>query len=152
MSTKITTILDTLRTKLAAAFPTRSEIPNPYSLIDNNENFLENGIGVAIRQGAQSGNVLFNNNIDARIFSIVFTNKIYRIDSDSDPIKTIEKTLLEDQVTLRKLMLKNDQLSIDESIFKIDYIGDSGINFIFDDDFSFLNLEINFTIESMEGI
>lgn len=152
MSTRISTVLDTLRTAIKTAFPTKTEIPNAYSLTDNDEMLLENGLGIAVRSGAESANQVFNYDIESRTIGIIFTKKIFRIESDVDPIKTVEKDLLEDQVTLRKLLLKNTQLSIDSSIFKVDYVGDTGPQFIFEGDFSFLSLEINFVIDIMEEI
>jgi hypothetical protein len=150
----ISTIIDTIRTAIPtlSGFSDKSEIPNPYSLTDNDSNFLVNGWGLVVGPSGLSPLNTFKDHSESRTFIITLTKEFVRMEGDNDAIHTDSKALLEDAVLVNKDMLAFDQLEIDANIQKIDFVGNSGIEFIFNGKHSFLATELTYNIDISEEL
>ena len=150
MTTKISTIYDTIRTALASILTGKLEIPNPYSLDDNPIQFLKDGYGVVIGSGTPGAIQIYCLDSEARTFTIILTKEVYRLEVDSANLITESKNLLEDIRKVKNDMLAYDQLTIDTTIQKIDYTGGSGINFVSAGKHNLIYADISFSIEYTE--
>jgi len=150
--TKISTVYDTLRAALGALFPSKTEIPNPYSLSDNNSLLLVDGWGLAVGTQAPGAIDTFKDSIVSREFSIIFTEQVITTADNPDPFVSQAKSILEDSVIARLDLLDFDQLGIPLSVEKIEYLNSSGIEFINAAKFNIISISNNYLIEISEEI
>ena len=115
MTSKVTTVYNQIRTKLATLFSSKSEIPFPEDLLNNDDNFLRNGYGVLIRDAIPA---VFTQNeyYLNRVFGIILTKEVVGTKESTEAIKTCRLDLAEEQVTLINEFDAADQLEIDSSI------------------------------------
>jgi hypothetical protein len=148
---KISTVYDQVLTELGTLFSGKTRIPNAYSLVDNNFQFLRDGWGLKIGTSspAESEFKSFNR---SHTFSVVLSREVIRTDSDADPIDVVTKAILEDVYTLERRFMDYDQLSIEADIEIIEQGNNSGIEFFIGDDFSFASIEADFNINIRENI
>jgi len=151
---KFSTIYDTILSVVPtlAGFDSKTRIPNAYSLADNATTFLEDGWGLRVNGAVPGDLTLLSCPIvtNKRTFGVILTRKLYSVNNDNEQLDNIVKAMAEDMTTLLLTFEDCEQLGVDESIEKIDFINDSGIQYLYKDDLSFLVLQINFTIEISE--
>jgi len=145
----VSTIHDSLIASLASLFPSKTVIPNPFNLEDNNQNLLKNGYGYFY--GA-AGLPEFDLGIHiqgyARDFNIVMTKNVYRTDISPDPFATTQLALLEEQNTLVNSFA--DIRNLDQNVVSIEFVSDSGVEFIFADKNNYLALTTTFAVAYRE--
>jgi len=149
---KITTVYNTILTKVAGLFPSKTKIPLPESLPDNDNNLLRDGYGVMVGASTISALDTFKDSNISREFTIVFTEELIRTNHDADSRDTVLLSILEDMVTLKQDFLNFDQLGIDSSIEKVTFVGSSGVEYANIDDFSIMTMNITFSIDISEII
>lgn len=149
---KISTVYDTVRSALATLFPNKTEIPNPYSLADNNDRLLLDGVGLRVGNQVIGTLETLKDSIIIRDFSVIFTKHVMATADNPDPIIVETKNILEDSVIARLDLLDFDQMGIDLSVEKIDYLGSSGIEFINSGKFNIISLVNTFSFEISEEI
>lgn len=125
----ISTVYDQILSVLAVLFPDKKEIPIPDELIKNDIPHLNNGYGVVIGP-ALPEEFEFNQYMEVRQIAIVFTERVDTLRSDASKAKTVKKNILEDEVTLKKDFLNNDQISIASNIQNIEWVNSSEISLI----------------------
>lgn len=150
----ISTVIDAVRQAipLLAGFSDKAEIPNPYSLADNDSQFLENGWGLSILSSSLSSINTFKDHSESRQMVISLTKQFVSIEGDNDAIHTDSKILLEDALILSKDLLDFDQLGIDSSVQKIDFVSNSGIEFVIGNKFNFIFTETIFNFDISESL
>lgn len=147
----ISTIYDTLRTALTAKLSGKTEIPNPYSLEDNMVQFLENGWGLTIDDGAPGSIDVYCLDSESRNFTLILTKILYNLDGTNTRLIADSKTLLENIRAARNDLLAYDKLATD-SIQKIDFVGASGIQFLPAEKFSVIYATLTIGVEYVENI
>ncbi len=148
---KISTVYDQVLTELNTLFSTKTRIPNAYSLIDNNDNFLRDGWGLVLGSSSPAPSEFKSFNREFT-FTVVLSREVIRLDSDSATIDTVSKALLEDAYTMERRFMDYDQLSIEADIEIIRQGNNSGVEFFIGDNFSFASLEADFIINIRENI
>jgi hypothetical protein len=148
---KISTVTDTILLKLAELFPTKTRIPNAYSLVDNNKQFLTDGYGLRIGS-AEFNEFEFCNFVVNRTFTIVLTREMFRIDSDTEATDAIVKELLESVYSVQSLLYSYNELGIEESILKVDIGSVSGIETFYNEKQNFLSMTCDFQIQIKESL
>lgn len=151
MTTNVTTVYAGLLTAMAALFTTKKRIPNPYSLVDNDDLFLNNGYGLKVGAGEPQESEL-HNFVNGYNFSVIFTKQVYKLDQKQVKYDDDAKAILEDGVTLIKDFLNADQAGMIDNVWQIQWIGNSAIEFFRTDKNNFINLEVNFLISISEDI
>lgn len=140
-------IYNEILTELGALFPTKTRIPNPYSLAENNDQFLVNGYGLKVG-GAELEPFEFSNFVVGREFTIVFTKEVIRVNSSYAEYDTISLSLLESVYDVQKLFFNYNELGIEASIQKVDIVGSSSIEAVSDkNNFYFIECTFNFSIK-----
>lgn len=140
---KISTVYDAFLTHLGTLFPSKTYIPNPYSIEDNKTPYLIDGYGLRIDDETDTAQQ-FNYFSSAHTFTVIFTRELKRMESDSQPVHVVAKLLKEDVFTLKKESYDGNVISDD--IDKVDYSTVSGINFILTDNNSFMSIEASFLV------
>lgn len=150
---KISTVIDTIRTAIPAlsGFSSKTEIPNPYSLVDNNSNLLKDGWGLAVGSATADFNE-FCKFFEEREFSIILTRQVFSLANCADQPVTAAKSLLEDMILIKKDLLNIDQLGIPTSIARINLGSSSGIESVNGDKFNYFTISTSFLITISEDI
>lgn len=151
---KITLVTAQIRAKLLELFPLDDKytrIPNPYSLPDNNKNFLKKGYGLIIG-GASYEEFEFCNFKVARTFSVVFTREFHRLDSSTKQIDEATDELLENVVAVQELFYSYSELGIEAAIAKVDLGSVSPVETFLTDKQNFLSMTVDFEFHILEQI
>ena len=133
-------------------FPTKTKIIRPYSLRNNVSLFLKNGWGVYPSRSTADRFKQYNQRSELRRFNIVLTNEVFQIDhDDTAEIGIIEKQLT-DFETIKDCFLGVDQIGIDGNVQKIDFVGQSGVEFITIDTFNCIVGELTLSFSITEAV
>ena len=145
----VTTIQNSLVTTLETLFPNKTVIPNPFNLEDNNQNLMKNGYGFFYGPASLPD---FDLGIHiqgySRDFNVVMTRNVYRTDVSPDPFSTTQLALIEDQNTLVNTFA--DVRNLDQNVVSIEFVSDSGVEFIFADKNNYLALTTTFAVAYRE--
>ena len=148
----ISTIYDKIRQQIGLLFPTKTEIPNPYSLPDNMGQLLENGWGLIIGEGSLGSINVYCLDSEIRSFTVVLTKLVYNLDGTNTRIVADSKAILEDIRTIKNDLLAYDQITIPDVIQKVEFQSASGIEFAGSDKFNLFSATITFGIEYTENV
>ena len=148
--TKISTIHDTINARLLTIFPSKTRIPNAYSLIDNAEQFLKNGFGLKYN-GSSRVDFEICNRRESADFSLVLSSEFYHLETSQTAFDSPTKTILEDAEIFKARFYKTDLLA-DLNIISLDVTTTSGLANLSGDKYNFLTIEINFKIDYFESI
>lgn len=121
-------------------FSSKSEIPNPYSIEDNPEMFLEDSYGFLI--GSSINELLeFNRSSDSQDIGVVLARSLRKTDSDPESTKIEIKKLKSDATELRVELLKCTDL---EGMSKLTYISTDA--FEFQDGYIYTTVNFNYVV------
>lgn len=151
MSTNFTTIYTQIRAEVASLLPSAKELSNPDILNDNSDPLLSLGYGIIINESTVDNDFDNSEYLENRKVSVVLTRKIRTTENNGSALITAKLNMIEDTVTIKKDFLNLAQITIPNSIQKIDLEGDSGIFFI-DDKPNFIACSINFIFGISESI
>lgn len=135
--------------KLAALYPLKARIPNPYNLENNNDNFLIDGFGLKVGDQSPSEFVEYNSFTVARVFTVVLTSEMIATPSNTDVQDDIGKILLEDVYKATRLMFAPDRMDL-SSIQNVEMGSSGGIVEVKAGERKFLSIEVSFTIDINE--
>lgn len=148
---KITTVYDTLLTVIAAIFPEKTRLFDPYTLTDNPEHICRDGYGV--RKGDTSFEAAeFKSFMDAHGFEVVLTREVVRAESQVTPLDDQVKALLEDAFELRERVYRYDELGITTDITAVNLEGVSGVEQFVAGRGKFLSVGVSFRILVQEDL
>jgi len=148
---KISTVYDAILTELAALYPSKTRIPYPYSLVDNNARFLSDGYGVTI--GPSSFEQFeFCDFMTTRDVTVTITKEVFRTDSDYNVIDDITKSLLEDIYEVQKLFYSYNELNVPNDVAKVDLGGVSAVEEVTSGKQSFLSMSATFNFFIIEKL
>ena len=138
---KVSTIYDTMITRLAAIFPTKKRIPNPYNIGSNPQQYLDDGYGLALGTASQVNGQWCDMTIE-QTFNIVLARKLFKNDTDPVMFDNFVKALREDVVTLQKDFYNVNRLNIPADLDNLVLGSVSSINEISAGKFNVLSIEI----------
>lgn len=151
---KVTTIYDQVLTVLAILYPAGSgytRIANPYDLSDNIEQTLAQGWGMKTGS-ASPRDSQFNQFTNTRIFTIVLSRQVIKLESDPVPIDIATKEMLEDIFTGQKDFFNNDQIDIPNDIEAVDLGPQSEVQYIDKGTEKFISMEFDLLIQFTEDL
>lgn len=111
MSSKISTVFDTISSTLATLFTSKTRIPYPESLTDNAELFLRNGYGVRFDGSNPIGDEFCNYSIEYS-FTVILTQEFFDNESNYTNDDTSKKAMLEDVYTVQKDFYNIDKIGL----------------------------------------
>jgi len=138
--------------RIKVVLPTHTEMPNPYKVDENNENFLKKGFGLAMGSGENTTITLNNRRTFARNFIVPISRIVRGIESNVTAKQLVQKQLYEDQFLLIQDFELDTTLNESAAVFSTSYAGDDGIQFVFGEKDNFLLLETTFSIEYKEDL
>lgn len=149
-----TTFYDQARTAIAAlsGFTTKTEIPNPYSLSDNDKHQLIDGWGIRVLDGSLSAQQEFKSVWEDASFEVVVTKEVVRTNNDITNFVTAVKSVMEDIVTLKMDFMADDQIGVSSNVEKIDFVSRSGIQSVNDNKFNYIFASILFSVTLKETL
>jgi len=132
MSTKITTIISTLRTgiPLLSRFIAKKELRNAIDVESNPRGFLDNGWGLRLDSSSEGTIDITNTLTESRQFSIVITREARKLNSDIDGFMADQVELMEDHAELAAWLMRADQLGIPNDIGIVNFVGNSGVELV----------------------
>lgn len=149
----ISTVIDRLRVLIPtlSRFAGKAELQYTIDVERNNNHQLEDGWGLRIEDSSLSPGQRFNSHMETRSIGIVMSKRSMKRESDVDSSIEDQLSLMEDhnQVTIE--LLKADQLSIDGSLVKVDFISNSGIELIRDNKKSFIYTVTTISVDIEES-
>lgn len=137
---------------MAELFPNKTEIVRPYSLRNNTRLYLKDGWGVYPAKSSPDRFGQFNLRSEVRRFHIVLTNEVFQIDNNPSAEKAVVEKNLTDLETVKDCFLGEDQIGIDANVQKIDFTGQSGIEFLMVDNYTFIAGELSLSFSITEAI
>jgi len=147
---KISTIHDQLISLLGTLFSDKQELVDPYELENNDSIILANGYGITIDNAIRSeGAILERYIVFERDVNLILTEKTFGSERDVVARETVEKNILEDQLTA---IAAFEQDSTMRAICDIDLVDDNGIEKVFDDKSNFWTISSRFKIKYEEII
>lgn len=148
MASAFSTSYDEMRVLIAATLgATYTELNNPYFVEDDADIMLAKGWTLGIADASNTNRTICNKITVARDLFITMTKRYYAPSRDITARVTAEKELIDDQVNLLKALV----VYTTDSIVKIDYNLDSGINFLAGDRFGILQLDTTVSLEYFES-
>jgi len=154
----ISELIDVIRATIPtySGFDTKKEILNAHSVEDNPSKFLEDAWGLAIFSGtrAASDETVYNNYVTTeRRIGVVLCRPVYDVHGIGMQINEQAKELFSDATIIRDNFLSTEKFGVLKSGENIIYEGDSGVNFLDNDDgFKFIYTQIDFTFDIIETI
>lgn len=147
---KISSIYDTLVSRLTAILPTHNRLSNAYLPEQNPEPTLRQAWGLQYNSGENT-----NRHVNCQLsiedgFVVVLTRKYYALELNAAGKSNTEKDLLEDRFLVIKDFEKDPSLL--ENAAKAVYVDNGGIQFVFNQDKPFYKLELRFSIEYFEQL
>jgi hypothetical protein len=150
---RISDALDAFRSVVPGitGFSDKTEIPNPYSLADNDSRMLQDGWGVSV--GASSPSIPeFKSFYEEWTITVHLTECLFSLAHDPEKVHEATKRLMDDAVNLKKNILNNNQIGIQAKIARINLSGTSGAEFVRGDKFNILTVNVNFLVTITELI
>lgn len=149
---KVSTIYDNLGALVAATVPAYKRIPNPYVAAANSQLLLAKAYGIGIGDGRAEDLSLGNQRGRSRTFSLVLINLVSSLDNDTGGRETLEKQLLEDFLAIESALELDNTLG--GYALKVDYVSDSGIDFLAADGgkFKYIAITVQFLVLYEETI
>lgn len=151
-------VFDAIRAAIPtySGFSTKFEIPNPYSLESNPNNYMEDSWGLIVGAGTRSPKenvaVMDYRLSTERPISVVLSRAVYEVHDFDKQINEEVKNMLLDAKTIRDNFLSLSKFGVLKGGEEIVYVGDSGVNFINADKFNLIYTQIDFEIEIVETI
>jgi len=149
MTTKITTLLNTIDSRLATMFPNKQIIPYPESLQDNEEIFLRDGYGVKYNGGNPVNGEFCNYTVKHEI-SVVLSREFFDFDSGYSNDKNDKKSILEDVYLVQNYFYNVNKIGLGVNCDNIELGSLSGIVPL-ENKRKIRSIEINFTFTIKEG-
>jgi hypothetical protein len=145
MTTAITDIVNNLYTLIGDTLTAYTELPDPYAIENNTELFLKKGfaVGIAGASNEQERSETCSRWI-RRTFSFTLTNKITTTRENNTAIKTIQKSIMEDQELVLQAIYDDSTLS--GKAIDITYTDDTGIQYLDINDIKYFSVTSNFEI------
>jgi len=147
--TKITTVYNYFTTNLPTIFPSKTRIPNGYSLADNSIHFLKDGYGLKT-EGHFPNTQQLNFIVQQYSFKIVLCREILRMESDFDPMDTAVKQIEEDTFTAREFFYDIDCNAIPDEVDRITLGPTDPIGFLIAGNNNFIFVETSILVSIRE--
>ncbi len=140
------TVRNNMITQIEATLTSKTRIPNPREIAQNNDNFLMDGYGIYIGPGSPADSDLgFHFSTKAVDIIVVLTEKIYGLENEPTAAANVEDSLHDDKDSIIDAIANIS--GIDSNMISLEYTGDDGGEFIFADKNNYLALSINFALQ-----
>jgi len=151
MST-ISSAFDLLKTAVTTALPNHTLLVNPYSVEENPDVYLNQGVGIGFGTGLNTNREICPKLYVRRAFFIVITRNYFATDLNRSDKESTEKQLFEDELLVLQELLADVLATLDQAVAKTKFLGDNGIETVFGEKDNFLKVIMQFEFEYYETI
>lgn len=144
----VSSIYDAFKSEMSTTFASKTQIPNPFSIENNNDNTLRDGYGIRFGAAGLASFDLPSFQGYSREIVVTFTTQVFRTDNNILKLEDAQKALMENQNTLINSLAKSR--AFDDYAVSVEFTTDSGIEFVFGDKFSFLYIDSSFEVQYKE--
>lgn len=148
---KISTIYDSIVSKMNVLFPSKQRLHNPYELSDNPEIIAKDSWGLKIGSASREEIDYCNLSI-AREFTLILIRQFATVGNKEDAFDAISKLLMEDQQTVLNNLWSTSELNQQSIIDQIVFESIGGIDFQETNQKKYLFCEITFRITISESL
>lgn len=148
---KISDAYDAIVTRVQTVLSTHTRITNPYKVDENPKVLLVKGWGLAILEGSAVNQQISCHLDYRRTFQVVLTRQFYSLESDSSSKVTTEKNLMEDAFLVMEDFGADPDLGT-TSVSTFKFVGDNGIEYIFNETDKFLKISLNYEARIIENL
>ena len=148
MSTKFTSVYDSLRTAITGVLTTHRELNNPYILTDDADIMYDKAWTLAIGSAENTRRSQCPYLTIGREFNLILAHKYNAPHRDIASRITAEKAILNYQLDVLKVL----EYYTTSDIVKVSYISDNGIEFLGGDRIGYLILQTLISVEYLETI
>lgn len=148
---KISVVHDAIITKALALFSSKSRLHNPYELTDNPELTMKDSWGLKVGAADYTESEFCNLTI-GRTFTFILIRQFASTGVSGSAFDSVSKSLLEDQKTFLDNIYSPAELSVQDSIDKIDIESVTGIEFMQADQKKYLFCEVSVRILISEPV
>lgn len=146
MSTKFTSVYDSLRATIAGVLTTHRELNNPYILTDDADIMYDKAWTLAIGSATNTQRSQCPYVTIGREFNIILAHKYSSPHRDISSRITAEKAILNYQLDVLKVL----EPYTTSDIIKVSYVSDNGIEFLGGDRIGYLILQTLVSVEYFE--
>jgi hypothetical protein len=146
---KATDCFDKINTLVASALSTFTKLPDVYKLSENPQLYLRNGFGIGFGPASNTNRHICNQVTIKRSFTISLIKQVIALEM-SDDRRTFEKDIINSLYSVINAF-ENDR-TLNGSAVKIEFMSDSGVQFLEGDTESYILLEGSFDVEYFEQI
>lgn len=148
---KISTIYDSIVSKMDTLFPSKQRLHNPYELSDNPEIIAKDSWGLKIGSASREEIDYCNLSI-GREFTLILIRQFATVGNKEDAFDAISKLLMEDQQTVLNNLWSTSELNQQSIIDQIAFESIGGIDFQETNQKKYLFCEITFRITISESL
>jgi hypothetical protein len=151
VTTKVSQIYDALVALVGTTLTGYRRIANPY-LVERTASqlVLMKGFGVSVGSGQETESSTGMVRGRERNFNVLLVNQVTALEQDATGHGSIEKALLEDFIALENAIELD--LSLGGVCAKVDYTGDSGVQYLSGETGRFISISINFSVLYQETL
>lgn len=148
--TKISTVYTLCVAKLEEIFPTKTRIPNPYSLKDNDSPHLVDGWGITHNGSDRRPYEICNRRVKAN-FAVVLSREIFKLESHEDGFDDVTLAILEDAELVQSSFYERDNLGSSD-IINVNVTSISPITTVFGEKYNFVSMECLIEVDYFEQV
>lgn len=148
------TLYDNMKTNIGTVLSAHTWLSEAQVIGENNEQSLRKGYAIQIGSGVQ-GDLHIGCDVSiVREITITITREHFALELNRDQKYTVEQALLDDQLLVIKEIEKDPAQSygISAQVANLKFLGDSGIERIFEDKKNFLMIRSVFSLTYLESL
>ncbi len=151
MST-ISSAIDLIKTAVTTALPNHTYLTNAYQPEENNNLYLNQGVGIAWRQAINTNREVCPKIYQSQTFEVVITRNYFASDLNVDDKESQAKQIFEDALLVISALSIDVLDSLNQSVAICKYLGHNGIETVFGEKDNYLKATLNFEFEYYETL
>lgn len=151
MST-ISSAIDIIKTAVTGALPNHTYLTNGYQPDENNNLYLNQGVGIAWRQSLNTNREICPKIYMSQTFDVVITRNYFASDLNVDDKESQAKQIFEDALLVIQALGTDVLSSQNQAVAKCKYIGHNGIETVFGEKDNYLKATLTFEFEYYETL
>jgi len=148
---KISDVITALYSLITTNLSDYNELPDPYDIEGNTELFLKKGFAISVNAGTNDQDRSVScHRWTTRTFTFTLTNKITTTRENKDSMKTLQKSIMEDQETINQALY--DDRTIGDVAQDAIYISDNGIEYLTIDEVKYFRLDTTIEVTYIKQV
>jgi len=147
------TVRDSMVTKITTLYSSKTRIPKPRALDQNNDNLMKDGYGIYLGPTTTVDDSLGPHFVvKSTEINVVISKKIYSKENDFTGEASVEDTLADERDAIINAVRDIISEGVDSNLVDLVYVGDDGGEFIFGDKNNYLAMTVNFAVQYKQDL